>query len=420
MPRTRAASRRLPDAWTGGVLEAISQHVDEATLLRMTMLSASIRREMSEPSFKLQTGLCWSIRLDFALEKDFDAIPKMCVREGRRRWPLVMPFMRYAGEVCGRLMVFDDDVEPSYDNFIAVCSMCPHLQKLTLLTSASNISWTSQRVRRIAQACPLLQSVLLDGLLLPSLLTHFASLHVINIGNEDMDHHEEQLTRASDGAVCRFLKRRRNCTPGITLSFDETYCCPSNAMIRAAGGAPIRKVSIFSCDVDAEQTNRLLSACTSLQTLRVADDMDCMEYVTACPSITYLELVAVDVNYGLLSGLTCLSQLETLKLQDLRRNLLSQEAADVLLNPANFPRLVELELNVWHGSQVNGSDVFQRMVDTRPALRILTVDSSCFNFDYDADIEDFLGLPFMATLKARGGGFRFEDPSAWDPDVQDD
>ena len=71
---------------------------------------------MNEPSFKLGTGLCWDVRLDLTGRTDemFSNPPSGCVGEGpHQRQSLALPFMRYAGSVCRRLMVFSIGPVPS-------------------------------------------------------------------------------------------------------------------------------------------------------------------------------------------------------------------------------------------------------------------------------------------------------------------
>ena len=422
MPTTRAAARRLPDVWHSGVLQAISRHTDEPTLLRMTMLSASVRREMLEPSFKLHTGLCWSVRLDFAKERDDDDVPRGCVGEGRRRRALALPFMQYAGEVCERMIIFDS----TETEVMAICKLCPRLKKLCV-SNARRVgmpTWPSPRVRAIARVCPLLEQVELMGLPLQKVLPHFGNLRVVEFG-PDADN--GQLTKPAEAAVCRFLKRQRATEPGIALEFTETAVCPSAALISAVGDAPITKVSIFESGVDLESTRRMLAACTSLKTLvlygfgrfaQPAPAVELVRLVTACPSITALSLCesGVDDDGALLEGLTRLTELQTLKLHG--RLYLSRAGAEVLHTRAHFPRLAELQADF--GAEpgwVDTAETLQRIVDARPALRILTVSERCF--PADADVLEY-ELPFEATLRARGGAFRFDDPESWDPDNDED
>jgi hypothetical protein len=426
---TRAAAHRMPDVFHGGVLEAIVRQADEPTVLRMTMLNASIRHEMSEPSFKLHTGLCWSVRLDLALLRDEGDTPLFCVGEGRRRQALVLPFMRYAGEVCEKLTVFSHN-SGSYSLLMSICNLCPRLKKLHVMnedhTNDEGV-WPSPaaRVRAIARACPLLEDVDLSGLSSAHILPHFRNLRVVNMKGE--------IDLRDDAALATFLKRhaaRKDCPGGITLDVNETEWCPSEVLIRAAGGgagAHITKVTIMECCLHTSATSRLLKACTSLRTLFLWSYMpdrhvneavpaaDLLRLVTACPSITSLDLAFfVDDDAALLAGLTCLAQLETLKLSGTMymRSRLSSAGADVLLSRANFPRLVELELEMSHAEGMDMVATLQGIVDARPNLRILQVGH--WLFPKELNVETCV-LPFEATLESRGGEFRFEPLDEYEP-----
>ena len=439
---TRAASKRaaaaasalrVPDVWHGGVLQAIANYADEAALLRMTMLSASIRWEMSEPSFKATIRRCKAVRLDLALTgRDFDVGPAHCVGEGQYRWALVMPFMRYAGEVCEELVAFSPGFS-SYAELLAICKLCPRLRKLRWLpdaylysTAEAKAQWPSKRVRDIAHACPMLEEVWLRGGMLASLPPHFPNLRKIEMG-----HNEGELTPAADAAVCKFLKARSKSDPGITLDFVHAhgqfkFSC-SEALIDAVGNANVTEVSVDDCEFDLGSFRRMLEACTSLKTFRLKRFMpredSSWEYemmpaivlglVTASPSITELDFDAdwIADTGAFLAGLTCLKRLEKLKLtldegdEDTNPRL-TPAAVDVLLARANFPKLVELQLNITPDTGVDMVETLQRIVDARPALRILTVNEEYF--PEDALAETFV-MPFEATLKERGGEFRFEE-----------
>lgn len=432
MVATRATARasarlRVPDVWHGGTLQAISRHATEATLLRMTMLSASVRREMSEPSFKLHTGLCRDVVLDFDLEKDEHDYPYGCVREGRRRGPLAKPFMRYAGEVCEHLQVNSFDLSRSYPDFLAICELCPRLKCVEWDTADgaevhTTCAWHAKDAHSIARACPLLEEVNLSGLPLPLLLSHFANLRVVNIG---WSNDEFELTTAADAALCRFLKRRRTC-PGLTLHIINAYGRLSNALIRAVGVAPITKVTIERGTLvidDREGICRMLAACTRLETLELyfpsshhlfhSWAAELSSLALAAPSITELAIVEnrVDDPETLLASLTALDSLQKLKL-NLYGTPLSPEAAEVLHTGAYFPQLVELGLAIAHEYWVDQVmvEVLERIVDARPNLRVLTVPGECFPEEIE-ELEELRAytVSLAATLEARGGEFRFED-----------
>ena len=215
---------------------------------------------------------------------------------------------------------------------------------------------------------------------------------------------------------------------------DQFKFSCSEALVRAVGGANVTEVSVYDCEFEFGSFIRMLKACTSLQTLRLMRFMDIddliplaskpvavLDLATACPSITELEFASdgmIDDGEPFLAGLTCLTRLERLKLtfDDKLDDFgysgfpegarLTPAAVDVLLNQANFPRLVELELNIKPATGVDMVETLQRIVDARPALRILTVDLEHFP---DYTLEETFVMPFEATLKERGGEFRFED-----------
>ena len=168
----------------------------------------------------------------------------------------------------------------------------------------------------------------------------------------------------------------------------------------------------------------MLAACTTLETLvlysyavgRVAA-IDLLHLLTACPSITELHLCesGIDDDAALLEGLACLPQLQVLKL--FGRLCLSRAGAEVLQSRAHLPRLVELELgggvDLGAGGGMAIAETLDRIVDSRLALRILTVSEDAF--PAELEVQSF-ELPFEAKLEARGGGFRFEDPASMDCD----
>ena len=263
------------------------------------------------------------------------------------------------------------------------------------------------------------------GLSLPKTLPHFHNLRVIYCKMTDAH---------ADAALCKFLKRRRSLADRasrIELHFCETELCPSPALIRAVRDAPITKVSILESDVHALSTRLMLAACTCLETLELygygsagVAAVDLLQLVTACRHVTELHLCESGIDDGgaLVEGLTCLTQLQALKLAG--GICLDRAGAEILHSRAHFPRLVELELagGIHLGAAAGGGggrahggggmdtvEALERIVESRPALRILTVPED--HFPAELDVSSF-ELPFEATLQARGGGFRFYDPDS--------